>query len=57
MVAVLLIGMVVGIVREWRDSSGPIEATLMGAAMGLVVSGGVVLLVAGMWFGAKRLLA
>ncbi len=58
-VAVLLIGMVAGIVREWRDSlsGGPIEATLMGAAMGLCVSSGGVLLVAGVWFGAKLLLA
>ena len=58
-VAVLLVGMVVGIVREWRDSfrGGPIEATLMGAIIGLCVSGGGVLLVAGVWFGAKLLLA
>ena len=57
--AVLLIGMVAGIVREWRDSisDGPIEATLMGAIMGLCVSGSGVLLVAGVWFGAKLLLA
>mgnify|MGYP003434270500 CR=1 FL=1 len=54
-VAVLLVGMVV----EWRDSfrGGPIEATLMGAMIGLCVSGGGVLLVAGVWFGAKLLLA
>ena len=58
-VAVLLVGMVVGIVREWRDSfrGGPIEAALMGAMIGLCVSGGGVLLVAGVWFGAKLLLA
>ena len=57
-VAVLLIGMVAGIVREWRDSfSGPIEATLMGAIMGLCVSGAGVLMVAGVWLGAKLLLA
>jgi len=58
-VAVLLIGMAVGVVREWRNSysSGPIEAVLMGSLMGLMVSGGGVLLVAGVWFGARLLLA
>ena len=58
-VGVLLLGMVAGIVREWRDafSAGPIEATLMGAIMGLCVSGASMLLVAGVWFGAKLLLA
>ena len=58
-VAVLLVGMVAGIVREWRDSfsAGPIEATLMGAVIGLCVSGGGLLLVAGVWFGARLLLA
>ena len=58
-VAVLLIGMVAGIVREWRYVSGlgPIEATLGGAIIGLCVSGCGVLLVAGVWFGAKLLMA
>ena len=58
-VAVLLIGMAVGVVREWRNSysSGPIEAVLLGSLMGLMVSGGGVLLVAGVWFGARLLLA
>lgn len=58
-VAVLLVGMVVGVMREWRNefSSGPIEAVLMGGIMGLMVSGGGVLLVAGVWFGARLLLA
>ena len=58
-VAVLLIGMVVGVVRQWRDSysSGPIEAVLLGSLIGLMVSGGGVLLVAGVWFGARLLLA
>ncbi len=58
-VAVLLIGMFVGVVREWRDpySSEPIEAVLMGSGIGLCVSGGGVLLVAGVWFGARLLLA
>jgi hypothetical protein len=58
-VAVLLVGMAVGAVREWRDSysSGPIEAVLMGGMLGLCVSGGGVLLVAGVWFGARLLLA
>jgi hypothetical protein len=57
-VAVLLVGMAVGVVREWRNSyNGRIEAVLMGSVMGLCVSGCGVLLVAGVWFGARLLLA
>lgn len=58
-VAVLLVGMAVGVVRQWRDSFsiGPIEAVLLGSLTGLMVSGGCVLLVAGVWFGARLLLA
>ena len=57
-VAALLIGMAVGVVREWRDSyNGPIYAVVIGALMGLCVSGLGVVLVAGIWFGAKLLLS
>ena len=58
-VAVLLVGIVVGIVRELRDpySGGPIEAALFGSLMGMLVSGCGMLLVAGMWFGVRLLLA
>ena len=58
-VAVLLVGLAVGVVREWRNrfSNGPIEAVLIGSLMGLVVSGCGVLLVEGVWFGVSLLLA
>lgn len=55
-VAVLLIGVVLGVRREWRNS-GRIEAVLMGSLLGLCVSGGGVLLVAGVWYGGKLLLS
>jgi hypothetical protein len=58
-VAVLLIGAVLGVRREWRNSfrSGRIDAVLWGSLLGLCVSGGGVLLAAGVWFGGKVLLA
>ena len=58
-VFVLLIGVVVGVVRQWRSpySDGPLEALLMGSMLGLCVSGGAVLLMAGVWFGVRLLLA
>ena len=58
-IAVLLVGMAVGVVREWRNrfSSGPLEAVLMGSLIGLMVSGVAMLLVAGVWFGVRLLLA
>lgn len=58
-IAVLLVGMAVGVVREWRNrfSSGPLEAVLMGSLIGLMVSGVAMLLVAGVWLGVRLLLA
>lgn len=58
-VFVLLVGMAAGAVREWRDSynGGYIEAVLFGSLIGLCFSGGAMLLVAGVWFGVKLLLA
>lgn len=57
-VAVFLVGMAVGVVCEWRHSYyiDPMYATLMGALMGLCMSGVVMLLVVGTWFGARLLL-
>jgi hypothetical protein len=58
-VAVLLIGMAIGMVREWRGTftSGRIEAVMTGSVIGLCVSGVGVLLVAGVWFGIRFLLS
>ena len=58
-VVVLLAGMVIGVVREWRDPfrGGPIGTVMMGSVLGLAVSGGGLLLLAGVAFGVKLLLA
>lgn len=58
-IAILLAGVVIGIVHQYRDSysEGPIEIVFMGSILGLVVSGGGMLLVAGLWFGVRLLLA
>jgi hypothetical protein len=58
-VAVLLVGMVVGVVRAWREPfvSGPIEAVFLGSLLGLCVSAGGMMLVTGAWLGAKLLMA
>lgn len=58
-VVVLLAGMVIGVVREWRDSfrGGLIETVMIGSIIGLFVSGGGLLLLAGVAFGVKLLLA
>lgn len=57
-IAILLAGVVIGIVHQYRDSysEGPIETVFMGSILGLVVSGGGLLL-AGLWFGVRLLLA
>jgi hypothetical protein len=58
-VAVLLAGAVIGVVREWRDPfrGGLIKTVMVGSIMGLCVSGGGLLLAAGAWYGVKLLLA
>ena len=58
-VAVLLVGMAVGVVREWRDSysRSPIDEIMFGSIIGLCFSGVGMLLVAGVWFGVRLLLA
>ena len=58
-VGVLLAGVVAGIVHAYRDSysEGPMEIVFLGSIMGLFVSAGGMLLLAGIWFGVRLLLA
>lgn len=57
-IAILLGGVVIGIVHQYRDSysEGLIDPLFMGSILGLVVSGGGMLLLAGLWFGVRLLL-
>lgn len=58
-IAILLAGVVIGIVHQYRDSysEGLIETVFIGSILGVAVSGSGMLLLASLWFGVRLLLA